>query len=369
MKTLTQLDAKLEKRIPVTSAGPAVNITSSGSYYLTKDIPFTDNGLVITADDVTIDLNGFGVVGSGAGAGNGISLSGAHKNIVVRNGSVRSFGAAGLAMSSGSNCILEDLRVADNKGAGAQIGPIATVIHCNFSSNVAGGLIASSGAAITDCSAFANKSHGIRTANGCIVSRCRALGNSADGFNLGDDAEVTGCVASGNAGSGIIVLGGGAITNCVASANTSYGISTAQGALVTACTARKQFVGIHVGDNAMVSGCNVSENTSEGIQAANGCLISNNIASRNGNFNTRGVGVHLLGTVNRVDSNQVYNNLGQPGMAFGILSEGGANADFVVRNISNAQSPNFKPFTSSTLGPIQQPSDTNASPWANLITQ
>jgi hypothetical protein len=50
MKTLSQLDAKLEKRTPITSNGPAVNITSPGSYYLTKDSPFAGKGLVITVD-------------------------------------------------------------------------------------------------------------------------------------------------------------------------------------------------------------------------------------------------------------------------------------------------------------------------------
>lgn len=365
MKTLDQLDAKLEKRTPITSTGAAFNITAAGSYYLTKDITFTGHGLVITADNVTIDLNGFSLAGTGAGTGSGILVSGAHKNVRVRNGTVRLFGGIGVAMSTASNSTLEDLRVADNKGAGAQIGPFATVTRCTFTANGGVGIIASSGPAITDCSASGNAGHGIQTANAAVVSRCRGLANGTDGFNLGDEADISDCVASGNKNAGIRVFGGGAIKNCVATANTVYGIYTDNGTVVTGCTARKQAFGIRVGDYATVSGCTATENTSEGIQAVSGCFIVNNNASRNGKFNTSGAGIHLFGTRNRVDSNHVADNLGPPGFDIGIWSGGGEGVDFVVRNVSVGNSPDYKPSAGTTLGPKQQPSSAT-SPWANF---
>ena len=103
MKSLDQLDAKLEKRIPITpSAGP-FNITSAGSYYLTKDIGYGENGVVISADDVTVDLNGFTLLGPGTGSGSGIVVSGARRNITIRNGRIHGFGAHGISAGAATN--------------------------------------------------------------------------------------------------------------------------------------------------------------------------------------------------------------------------------------------------------------------------
>src|SRR3954469_21762838 len=59
MKTLTQV----EPRTPISSL-PLV-ITNSGSYYLTANLTgiVGTNGITITADNVTIDLNGFALNG------------------------------------------------------------------------------------------------------------------------------------------------------------------------------------------------------------------------------------------------------------------------------------------------------------------
>jgi hypothetical protein len=58
MKTLDQLDAKLEKRTPISSA-PST-ISASGSYYLTANLTVASGtAIAISADNVTLDLNGF----------------------------------------------------------------------------------------------------------------------------------------------------------------------------------------------------------------------------------------------------------------------------------------------------------------------
>ena len=82
MKTLDQLDAKLnqigaqqstaetklEKRTPISSL--PFMVTSSGSYYLTGNLTGTAGqaGIAITADHVTIDLNGFALIAPGTTA-------------------------------------------------------------------------------------------------------------------------------------------------------------------------------------------------------------------------------------------------------------------------------------------------------------
>ena len=67
MKTLEQI----EPRTPISSADYV--ISNSGSYYLTSNLTAAagQNGITVNADDVTIDLNGFTLTGSGADSGDG----------------------------------------------------------------------------------------------------------------------------------------------------------------------------------------------------------------------------------------------------------------------------------------------------------
>src|SRR5262245_22855483 len=83
MKTLAQIEPRLLiNSLPFT-------ITNSGSYYLTGNLAGVpgQNGITVQADHVTLDLGGFTLAGT-AGALKGIILSGAHKDLVLRNGMV-----------------------------------------------------------------------------------------------------------------------------------------------------------------------------------------------------------------------------------------------------------------------------------------
>ncbi len=85
MKTLAQI----EPRSPITNA-TAVTISASGSYYLTTNITVASgNAITITADNVTLDLNGFTLVSTNpAATGYGILLSGGRANITILNGHI-----------------------------------------------------------------------------------------------------------------------------------------------------------------------------------------------------------------------------------------------------------------------------------------
>lgn len=90
MKSLDELDAKLEKRTPI-SAAP-YTISNPGSYYLTANILVAvNNGIVIAANNVTLDLNGFAItsIQNPAGTGKGIALgsgNGPVTNVTILNG-------------------------------------------------------------------------------------------------------------------------------------------------------------------------------------------------------------------------------------------------------------------------------------------
>lgn len=73
--------------------------------------------LVVTADNVTLDLGGFTVSGTGpaAGARAGIVLRNV-RGVTVRKGTVQRFGA-GIAIVGGSNNVIENITAQDNRGS------------------------------------------------------------------------------------------------------------------------------------------------------------------------------------------------------------------------------------------------------------
>ena len=85
MKSLSQI----EPRTAVTNTG-AVTISQPGSYYLTTNITVASgNAIAITADNVTLDLNGFTLLSTNpAATGYGILLSGTRANIAILNGHI-----------------------------------------------------------------------------------------------------------------------------------------------------------------------------------------------------------------------------------------------------------------------------------------
>jgi hypothetical protein len=75
MKSLSQI----EPRTAITSA--PYTISSAGSYYLTTNITVsTGDAITISASEVTLDLNGFAITGTGT-AHTGINLGSAPQDI------------------------------------------------------------------------------------------------------------------------------------------------------------------------------------------------------------------------------------------------------------------------------------------------
>ena len=118
MKTLDQIEA----RKPITGPG-AGTISVSGSYYLTTNIAvIAGNAITITADNVTLDLNGFTLSSTEASPnGTGVLLSGDRKHIHILNGHIQgnvsysagTYGGSGFAygVRSSGGSFLRNARV------------------------------------------------------------------------------------------------------------------------------------------------------------------------------------------------------------------------------------------------------------------
>ena len=99
MKSLDQIEPRaLISSVPFT-------ITNSGSFYLTTNLSGASgrSGVIVQADDVTLDLNGFTLFGL-AGSSNGIVCPNTQSNLVVRNGTIRNWGGHGLEAALVNQC-------------------------------------------------------------------------------------------------------------------------------------------------------------------------------------------------------------------------------------------------------------------------
>ncbi len=59
MRSLDQIYARLDARIPITNSSTPVTISTPGSYYLTTNLTVSNgNPITIATNNVTLDLNG-----------------------------------------------------------------------------------------------------------------------------------------------------------------------------------------------------------------------------------------------------------------------------------------------------------------------
>ncbi len=338
MKTLSEI----EPRTPIPGSATQVSaftISQSGSYYLTGNHLCDANGIIIEANNVTIDLCGFSLIGNNTGSG--IYMTD-RTNVEIRNGTIRNF-YYGIndyynpmtSNGSSTNHRIIGVRVLSNVKFGIKLyGPNNEVRGCTASNNGTSAAVGSSVWGITvtnNCTVTGNIVNnnggsamvsawvfGITTGTGCTVT-----GNTVNGNGLSADVATTiyGITAStGSTVTSNTVIGNGT------SAGSVYGIRTAEGCIIT-----KNAVGGN-GNSATVlvhgiysiAGSTITGNTAysngnampgvgmtvDGIYAGPGCSVIGNTVYSNGEYTTGTIyGIYLAGG-NLVDQNTAYNNNG-----------------------------------------------------------
>jgi parallel beta-helix repeat protein len=137
------------------------SISASGSYRLTGNlnVPAGIDGIDVTADNVTIDLNGFTIIGAGGAGGNGISSS--NNQVTVHNGSVIGMGGNGIAL--GKNATVADVQAIGNGGIGIAVGDGSIVRHNTASGNTGVGIsVTGSGGSVIENTMMNNTSYGLK---------------------------------------------------------------------------------------------------------------------------------------------------------------------------------------------------------------
>jgi len=206
MKTLAQI----EPRTPISSL--PFTITNSGSYFLTGLLTGQagSSGIIVAANDVTLDLSGFALVGA-VGSLRGIECTGTRSNLTVLHGSIRNWGGHGIsAYANLYGGKFKDLTLCGNGGNGLSGGSYSLV---------------------TDCLAYNNLGDGIEVNAGSEVSNCNAAGNGTHGL-YGQFSLFRDCTANFNGAAGLYIFNYSRAIHCHSSNNTQDGI-----ALGVACQA------------------------------------------------------------------------------------------------------------------------------------
>ncbi len=269
MKTLAEIEPRIainETNTPG-DAGSLYRITMPGSYYLTGNVTVSGKTAIkIMASNVTVDLNGFSLIGSGGGS-IGVRFedqAGSYACTTLRNGCVRgmSFDGVNLYSNNARGTLVENIIATHNGGEGISVSGGCALRDCVASNNGGVGLFLSAyqSSAIEDCVANNNGSTGIEVSGSASVVRaCSALQNGGDG----------------------IVAGRSAIAECSVAANSGCGIRATLGGSVTGCT--------------------TFGNTADGIQVDDGCRVVGNNCRADGGFTS--AAIHVTGLGNRIEGN------------------------------------------------------------------
>ncbi|MCP9874369.1 right-handed parallel beta-helix repeat-containing protein [Synechococcus sp. Cruz CV-v-12] len=306
--------SEVEPRIAINAtntpgdADSSFKITQPGSYYLTGNVTGVvgKHGIEIANSGVTLDLNGFELRGVG-GSLDGINVSTSRgRNIVVKNGSLRSWGDCGLECEFNADnppsIMLVDVRAALNTRHGLATQGDTQMRGCRAEENGGSGLLAVGSSSFTGCVSISNSVHGFEANAASILTECVASINSQRGFYTALGSTLRNCTASNNQtgfvsqgtlyegcnaydnfGTGFDLFTGCTLKACNAYRNGGVGIDASTNALVVNCTSQdNDGVGISVATATQVIGCTVSDNAGHGIVLASNASARDNSVFNNG---------------------------------------------------------------------------------------
>jgi hypothetical protein len=232
-------------------------ITTRGYYTINANLTSSGDGIIVKANNVTIDLKGYTIEGSGAGSYHGIKMIG-RDNVEIRNGTVRRFGGNGIyeQSSSGRSQRVINMRVIANNGYGIFLsGYNSMVKDCTISDNGDTGVSVSNGI-VSGNTAFGNGARGISVSSGSTVIGNAVYGNSQEGIFAGNGCAVVDNAAQSNLGSGMYVSYGTTLKNNGSYYNGNYGF--------------------YLGGHNLVDGNATYNNTTGSINACATCTFGDN---------------------------------------------------------------------------------------------
>ncbi len=327
MKTIQQVEPRVAiEALPFT-------ISQAGSYYLTRNLTGVagQHGITITASDVSLDLDGFALIGV-AGSQNGIQAQTAGQvHLAIRNGVIRNWGGSGILASTALQSVVEDMRLASNGQDGLNVGQRSIVRHAIASGN--GGL-------------------GIQTGDFSLIEGCTASGNAA-GIASRFNSVISGTTVSGNTSDGFVLQAGSIATDCTAQQN-NVGFDMFPGAKLVHSVARSNVLGIFGDTGGSIEDCTAELNSNDGMRINTRVIVRGNVSRGN-----TGDGIEVGGSQNRIEDNLVSGNSG-----VGISVLGASN--LIVKNSAGSSTAGEYSFAGGNQVGAISTTPSTAGAWANF---
>lgn len=332
--------ARSEGRTPITSL--PYQIDQCGSYVVTACLTATGGGpgLVIAADDVTVDLDGFALIG-GVGSTDGIVVVGPRRNVTLRDGALRGWREDGVDTNDSIGVRLERIQVSRCGKFGIVVGAAGSASECTTTGNGRAGVTVVDG--------------------GGRLERCSSFGNSQDGFAVGAGGLVAGCDARSNTSNGFATSMDVELIDCVATENGIDGFDLGARCLVSRCTASRNAIGIDAGPDGALRDCLLVDNELVGIELAASTLVVGNRCS-GGGWGIR-TGATTPPARHRIEGNHV--TASQTGF------DVGSPGNLVVGNSASGTAVPFQIAAGNALGEIVDLTAGGTLPqgaaWANIV--
>jgi parallel beta-helix repeat protein len=355
-------------------AAPATTVVACGQTITTSTrfandlVDCPGDGLVIGADNITLDLAGHSISGINAPDSEGIADDG-HGGITVKNGTISNFFLNGIGLRRAPGSAVSNMTIRQI-GAGGVDGEASAGVLVRESRNTS----VSKSTVSNDVSAFQSDGVDVLLSAGAVISgnrltrnawdgmfvfsspRTRLIGNTLDRnqnqgveVNLGSDhALLVGNHAAGNVSSGLVV---GAISHAQIRDNTLTGNGDSGlfmfdllNGTISHNRAHDNGVGIdleggqHGSTGDVVMSNNTSRNDLAGIVIANSSnhnLVAGNLSNDNQGSPGNGGGIVLLSvTGNTVRGNVANRNLG---VGIGVFegNPGDSTGNVVTDNVAN----------------------------------
>jgi hypothetical protein len=167
-----------------------IKITRPGSYVLASNLILTGgtDAIDVKANYVSINLNGFSIIGPGSGSGVGINGA-SNVGISVTNGNVTKMGSRGLLL--GDDALVKGVNAIANGSDGIATGYRSAVVDCGGNRNGGAGIVCGDDCLIQDNTADANAIDGMYIGGGSTIIH-----------NVAGDNKFFGLATAANAGYG-----------------------------------------------------------------------------------------------------------------------------------------------------------------------
>lgn len=325
-------------------------IAEPGTYLLTSNltVPVDTTGIIIDADDVTLELGGFSLMGLGGVVGDGVYVQPGRSNVEISGGVLGGYAGTAVRADDAPCAKVRGVRATNNGGNGIAVGPFGKVRDSSSEGNLGAGILTGEGSAVSRVKSRGNAGDGVRAGAGSLIRGVRSGGNVGAGIAAGKGSVIRDSTADGNKGGGIRIAGG-ATQGCVADGNTGYGFWGSDDATFKDCVASgNEGPGFTLdGSGGAVLDCTSAANRGHGIVTGANGLIRGNTCQANADPESPACGVTVRFHGNRIESNTCVGN------EFGIAQdEDDTGINIILRNTAHGNT--IAPFVlgSSAHGPI-----------------